>query len=55
MEEQRLECPRCNKELKKIKKKDIIIDVCPLCKGMWLDDKEIDKLLKVNEDAKKRT
>lgn len=37
-------CPRCKIEMEKIKKNDIIIDVCRKCKGMWLDDGEIEKL-----------
>ena len=43
-DERLLLCPRCNIEMKKIKKHDVIIDVCKKCNGMWLDDKEIDKL-----------
>jgi len=39
-----LRCPRCNSKLDKHQKEDIIIDVCPSCNGMWLDDGEIDKL-----------
>lgn len=31
--------------MKKIKKKDVVIDVCEKCKGMWLDDNEIEKLM----------
>jgi Zn-finger nucleic acid-binding protein len=42
-----LVCPKCDKPMKKINKGDVIIDVCPKCKGMWLDDKEIDKLTKL--------
>lgn len=42
--------------MKKIKKKDVIIDVCDKCSGMWLDDKEIEKLAayaKGENDGKK--
>ena len=38
--------------MKKINKHGVIIDVCPKCKGMWLDDKEIDKLLQINKGGK---
>lgn len=45
------ECPRCHVDLDKIKKNNVIIDVCKQCNGMWLDDKEINKLISI---AKKR-
>jgi len=40
-----LKCPRCNIYMKKLKKNDVTIDVCKQCKGMWLDDDEIEKLV----------
>jgi len=42
--EKLLKCPRCRIYMKKIKKEDVIIDVCEKCNGLWLDDHEIDKL-----------
>jgi uncharacterized protein len=39
-----LQCPRCSVGMKKLKKKDVIIDVCKQCNGMWLDAGEIEKL-----------
>jgi uncharacterized protein len=51
---EKLKCPRCDIIMKKIKKADVIIDVCQKCHGMWLDDDEIDKLLKVDEHVKER-
>lgn len=45
--EQLLDCPRCKVKMDKIKKEDIIIDVCRKCNGVWLDDKEIDKLVDI--------
>jgi Zn-finger nucleic acid-binding protein len=47
-----LRCPRCNKFMNKLKKSDIIIDICPKCRGMWLDDKEVDKLIQMREENK---
>jgi hypothetical protein len=46
MKERPLVCPRCGIRMRKIKKKAVIIDVCDSCHGMWLDDREIDRLLK---------
>ncbi len=42
--EKLLTCPRCNIKMKKVKKKDVIIDICKKCKGMWLDAGEVVKL-----------
>ena len=53
-EEIDLNCPRCNIIMRKIKKKDVIIDVCDKCKGMWLDDKEIEKLAEIAKDEVKK-
>lgn len=41
----RLTCPRCGSKMEKIVKEKIIIDICPYCKGIFLDDGEIDKLV----------
>lgn len=38
-------CPRCNIPMKKIMKKGVTIDFCTKCRGMWLDAKEVDKLV----------
>lgn len=46
-EEVDLDCPRCFEPMKKVKKHDVIIDVCERCQGMWLDDGEIEKLAKM--------
>jgi Zn-finger nucleic acid-binding protein len=53
--EELLLCPRCKIKMKKIKKRNVILDVCRTCKGMWLDDKEIEKLVMIagNNDGKK--
>lgn len=40
-------CPTCDEPLEKKEYgfcSQIIIDVCPSCRGMWLDDHEIQKL-----------
>jgi len=40
-------CPRCHITMKKIHKNNVTIDFCTKCRGMWLDDKEIDKLMNI--------
>lgn len=45
-------CPRCGIDMiKKAAPKDpsIVIDFCEKCKGIWLDNTEIDELEKANE------
>jgi len=39
-----LKCPRCHKDMKKLKKNGVIIDICTKCGGMWLDEGEVEKL-----------
>ena len=33
--------------MKKLKKKDVIIDVCTKCGGMWIDKGEMEKLYNI--------
>jgi len=42
--EKLLKCPRCGIKMEKLKKSNVVIDVCKKCHGMWLDAGEIDKL-----------
>lgn len=51
-EEKNLYCPRCKTKMNKLIKQKIEIDVCPYCKGMWLDDGEINKLMRLNNGKK---
>ncbi|MBD3203676.1 hypothetical protein GF327_05235 [Candidatus Woesearchaeota archaeon] len=44
----KLKCPRCSIHMRKLKREDVVIDVCRKCNGMWLDDKEIDKLIRIS-------
>jgi Zn-finger nucleic acid-binding protein len=39
-----MHCPRCNVELEVEQYKEIEIDRCPNCQGMWLDYPELDQL-----------
>ncbi|ANS75970.1 hypothetical protein AWM70_16455 [Paenibacillus yonginensis] len=41
-----MKCPVCHDvRMKEIQKDGVLIDVCPECKGVWLDRGELDKLL----------
>ncbi|MCM2325686.1 MAG: zf-TFIIB domain-containing protein [Candidatus Woesearchaeota archaeon] len=52
--EKKLKCPRCDVFMKKIKKGAVVIDVCTACRGMWLDDNEIEKLVHMGEKNEKK-
>ena len=39
-----MNCPRCDVALDEKKLKDIEVDHCPQCKGLWLDFHELDEL-----------
>lgn len=41
-----MNCPICdNTRLREVDKEGILIDVCPTCKGVWLDRGELEKLM----------
>lgn len=51
--EEYLLCPRCKIKMKKLIKKDIVIDICKKCGGMWVDSGELEKLAKITREVKK--
>lgn len=47
-----LVCPNCNVGMTNIQRSGIEIDVCPQCRGVWLDRGELEKLLQpLREEA----
>lgn len=40
-----MKCPKCGGDLKETVLRDIAIDVCQNCKGVWLDKGELDILV----------
>lgn len=41
-----MNCPVCNNvRMREVEKDDVTIDVCPDCKGVWLDRGELEKLM----------
>jgi len=41
-----MKCPVCYHSLRRLKSRDIIIDACPHCKGIWFDDGELPEYVK---------
>lgn len=50
--ESKLHCPKCQKQMIKKTRKDITIDKCMSCGGIWLDKGEIFKILKRLDEMK---
>ena len=38
-------CPNCNESMQEVRRNDVQIDMCPKCRGVWLDRGELEKLL----------
>jgi Zn-finger nucleic acid-binding protein len=41
-----MRCPRCQSELRKNTQDGVETDECPSCRGLWLDDGELIRLLR---------
>jgi Zn-finger nucleic acid-binding protein len=46
-----LTCPNCNVGMTQVTRSEVEIDVCPQCRGVWLDRGELEKLLQPLRDA----
>jgi Zn-finger nucleic acid-binding protein len=44
-----MECPVCGEKLREIERYGVMIDVCPGCKGCWLDRGELEKIAAMEE------
>ena len=51
--EEYLLCPRCKIDMNKLTRKDVVIDVCKKCGGMWVDEGELEKLAAIKKEALK--
>lgn len=40
-----MQCPVCDESLREIERHGVAIDICPGCKGVWLDRGELDKII----------
>lgn len=49
-----MNCPICDDvRMREVQKDDVMIDVCPNCKGVWLDRGELEKLMSEVRDERK--
>jgi uncharacterized protein len=51
-----MQCPVCDDKLREIEKYGVMVDICPSCKGVWLDRGELEKIAKLEErdDSERR-
>lgn len=47
-------CPLCAVPMREVERRGVRIDVCPECRGVWLDGGELEKLLGLEEEAAHR-
>ncbi len=40
-----MNCPVCDARMRTVEKYSVEVDICPDCKGVWLDRGELDKIL----------
>ena len=38
-------CPNCNTSMAPVNRQDVEFDMCPTCRGVWLDRGELEKLV----------
>jgi Zn-finger nucleic acid-binding protein len=43
-----MQCPQCNVPLMMTERKNVEIDFCPQCRGVWLDKGELDKIIELS-------
>lgn len=46
-----MKCPKCGSQLLEIDYKSLKIDECSHCKGIWLDHKELEEVIKLEESG----
>lgn len=44
-----MRCPLDDTQLREVTREGVQIDICPSCKGVWLDRGELEKLMEVSE------
>ena len=40
-----IKCPKDKRKMKSLRHKDVLLDLCPKCSGVWMDGHEIAKVL----------
>ena len=45
-----MQCPVCDERMREVEKHGVTVDLCPSCKGVWLDRGELEKLVQSDGD-----
>ncbi len=40
-----LMCPNCNASMQEVRRDEVAFDMCPTCRGVWLDRGELEKII----------
>ena len=46
-----MDCPVCGDKLREIERYGVMIDICPACKGCWLDRGELEKIAAMEDSG----
>jgi uncharacterized protein len=44
-------CPNCNVSMQNVARSGVELDMCPSCRGVWLDRGELEKILGASREA----
>ncbi len=47
-----LMCPNCSASMSEVKRNDVAFDMCPSCRGVWLDRGELEKIIAGAKDER---
>ena len=50
-----LMCPNCEGSMQAVQRSGVEFDMCPRCRGVWLDRGELEKLMAVERDEAQAT
>lgn len=43
-------CPNCNASMQAVSRSGVELDMCPTCRGVWLDRGELEKILSAGRE-----
>lgn len=46
-----LMCPNCQEGMREVDRNGVRIDICPQCRGVWLDRGELEQLLRMDNEG----
>jgi len=44
-------CPNCNTSMQNVNRSGVELDICPACRGVWLDRGELEKILETGRQS----